>query len=100
MLGCNNRTCDAINPLSRYNRAGLGSQLERAALHYKKILLIINFSCILASLYCYWRHNTYCEPGMYSTFSMFEYTVVLTNMAFHATSYYDFYNVNLSLNSF
>ena len=70
------------------------------SLHYKRVLMTVHLCSILASLYCYWRHNTYCEPGMYSTFSLFEYTVVLTNMAFHATSYYDFYNVNLSLNSF
>ena len=28
--------------------------------------LKVNFSSILLALYFYWRHNKYCEPGMYS----------------------------------
>ena len=29
--------------------------------------IVITMSCcsILAAMYCYWRHNTYCEPGSY-----------------------------------
>jgi len=69
------------------------------SLHYKKVLLVTNFTAILVSMYCYWRHNTYCEPGMYSIFSLFEYTVVLSNMAYHFTSYYDFYNTTVTLGS-
>ena len=59
------------------------------------MFLIINFTCILAAAYCYWRHNVHCEPGMYSVFSMLEYLVVLTNMAYHFTSYFDFYFVDI-----
>eukprot|EP00092_Neocalanus_flemingeri_P009375 GFUD01010089.1.p1 GENE.GFUD01010089.1~~GFUD01010089.1.p1 ORF type:complete len:156 (-),score=25.26 GFUD01010089.1:152-619(-) len=69
--------------------------IDLKSLRYKKILMIVNFTSILVAMYCYWRHNTYCEPGMYSIFSVFEYTVVLSNMAYHFTSYYDFYNVDL-----
>jgi len=76
-----------------------GSHLDRQSLHYKKVLLVTNFTAILVSMYCYWRHNTYCEPGMYSIFSLFEYTVVLSNMAYHFTSYYDFYNTTVTLGS-
>jgi len=79
------------------HRISPGSQLDRQSLHYKKILLLTNFSSILISMYCYWRHNTYCEPGMYSIFSIFEYTVVLSNMAYHFTSYYDFYHTSVTL---
>ena len=34
---------------------------------------------------------------MYSVFSVFEYTVVLSNMAYHFTSYFDFYYVNIQI---
>jgi len=76
-----------------------GSYLDRKSIYYKKMLLLTNFSSILVAMYCYWRHNTYCEPGMYSIFSLFEYTVILSNMAYHFTSYYDFYNVKIGISS-
>ena len=50
-------------------------------------------------MYFFWRHNVYCEPGIYSVFSLCEYIVILSNMAYHATSYYDFYHVNINLSS-
>ena len=59
--------------------------------------MLTNFTCIIASLYFYWRHNCYCEPGIYSIFSIFEYSVVLSNMAYHFTSYYDFYHVTIQI---
>jgi len=73
------------------------TQNDRLSLRYKKRLLITNFSSIIIAMYCYWRHNTYCEPGMYSIFSVFEYTVVLSNMCYHFTSYWDFHTVSLDL---
>ena len=48
-------------------------------------------------MYFYWRHNAHCEPGMYSIFSVFEYMVVLSNMGYHFTSYYDFYQTTFVL---
>ena len=60
----------------------------------------VNILYILSSicLYCYWRHNTYCEQGVYSIFSLAEYFVVLTNIAFHSTAFLDFYDVELNIN--
>jgi len=78
-------------------RISTGSHFDRQSLHYKRVLLVTNFSAILVSMYCYWRHNTYCEPGMYSIFSLFEYTVILSNMAYHFTSYFDFYHINIGI---
>ena len=106
----------------------------RKSLHYKQVgqvlfkdwtihicvqvLLMTHLLSIVISLYFYWRHNAYCEPGIYSgeetlnriiflnflniskyfsVFSLCEYIVILSNMAYHATSYYDFYHVNINL---
>ncbi|XP_023339380.1 post-GPI attachment to proteins factor 2 [Eurytemora carolleeae] len=70
---------------------------ERKSMIYKKRILTANFLAIGFAMYFYWRHNTYCEPGIYSVFSLFEYTVVLSNMGYHFTSFWDFYNVYISL---
>jgi len=82
--------------LKRYRTTKM-NMWERKSMKYKKIILSTNFSSIVLAMYFYWRHNAYCEPGMYSVFSVLEYTVVLTNMGYHFTSYYDFYNINISL---
>ena len=37
----------------------------------------------LVMVYFYYRHNTYCEPYMYSFFCLSEYSMVLINMAHH-----------------
>ena len=58
----------------------------------RKRMVQANCGCVLIAMYLYYRHNRYCEPGMYSIFSIFEYGVVLTNMGYHWTSYYDFYD--------
>ena len=67
------------------------SAWEARGYSLKKLLIKANAGCIFTALYLYYRHNRYCEPGMYSIFSIFEYGVVLTNMGYHWTSYYDFY---------
>jgi hypothetical protein len=54
-----------------------------------------NYFCIATAMYLFYRHNTYCEPGVYSLFSMSEYAIVVTNIGYHLTSYYDFHNLVL-----
>ena len=73
------------------------SAMDNKSLAFKRKFLVTNFTCITASLYFYWRHNSLCEPGMYSIFSVFEYSVVLSNIAYHFTSYYDFYHVTIQV---
>ncbi|TRY72728.1 hypothetical protein TCAL_00266 [Tigriopus californicus] len=66
--------------------------LENSSLFLKKSIMSVNLATIVLSLYFYYRHNTYCEPGVYSLFSICEYVIVLTNMGYHFTSYYDFHH--------
>ncbi|KAL4002279.1 Frag1/DRAM/Sfk1 family protein [Acanthocheilonema viteae] len=43
----------------------------------------------------YYRHNSRCEPYVFSAFAFFEYLVVLTNICFHATFRFDFYGLRI-----
>jgi len=65
---------------------------QRYAYRLKKKLMIANLFAFFTALYFFYRHNTYCEPGMYTVFAFFEYLIVLTNMGFHMCAYYDFYS--------
>lgn len=41
------------------------------------------------AVYLYIRHNTYCEPYVYSLFALCEYIVVTMNICFHGTGLYE-----------
>ncbi len=62
---------------------------EQLSKKYK--LRVFLFYCIsfLTSLYFYIRHNTYCEPLIYSYFSFFEYLTVLANIIYHTIIFFD-----------
>ncbi|KAL6115890.1 pgap2 [Pungitius sinensis] len=66
---------------------------EDAKSHCWKVrFLLLNVSfCGLAGFF-YWKHNMYCESGSYTLFALFEYLVVVSNMAFHLTAVWDFKN--------
>ena len=66
---------------------------------YKSHTLKANLACVVMSLYWYYRHNAHCEPGIYSLFSICEYGIVLTNIGFHLTSYFDFEKHHLTVSS-
>ena len=58
-------------------------------------MLKIYFVLGLLMSYFYYWHNEYCTPYVYSFFCICEYVIVLSNMVFHATAYYDFSFINV-----
>ena len=62
---------------------------ENRSKNFKLKILIFYLSSFMLSLYFYIRHNRYCEPYVYSFFSLCEYLTVLANIAYHAVIFYD-----------
>ncbi|XP_071949910.1 post-GPI attachment to proteins factor 2-like isoform X2 [Antedon mediterranea] len=66
------------------------SQMECCSAKKKLYIFLANVTSFALVMYLYWRHNAYCEPYVYSFFAMFEYAVIMTNMAFHSIAIDDF----------
>lgn len=71
------------------------TQPQRHAHQWRCRLLTPNLLCVGNAMYMFVRHNWYCESGVYSIFAILETFIVLINMAFHLTSYWDFGNLTL-----
>ncbi|KAH8041624.1 hypothetical protein HPB51_017069 [Rhipicephalus microplus] len=63
---------------------------EEYSLKLKKQLTVGSLILCVLCTYFFIRHTTRCEPLMYTLFSLTEYIVVLCNMGFHMTAYWDF----------
>lgn len=74
----------------RTNNGRAMTQSESKSLFYKKLFFGSNVTIFLVSVYVFFRHNWYCEPGMYTVFAALEYLVIITNIGFHATAGLDF----------
>lgn len=71
---------------------------EIKSLKWKGNLFVINLLAFIIALGCFIRHNSHCEPGMYSLFAFFEYIVVLSNMGYHMTAFWDFCDCHIIYN--
>ncbi|KAL7853811.1 hypothetical protein AOLI_G00206550 [Acnodon oligacanthus] len=79
-------TCRLWQVITKYTV----SAEEMTSYRYKVRLFLFNIGLCLLAGYFFRRHNKYCEPGIYTLFALFEYLVVLSNMAFHMTAFWDF----------
>ncbi|VDN25290.1 unnamed protein product [Gongylonema pulchrum] len=68
---------------------------SRKSYRVKKICYKLSILFLAICMLLYHRHNTYCEPYVFSMFAFFEYLIVLTNILFHATFRFDFYGLRL-----
>ena len=59
---------------------------QKLSLKTKARALKTFLSCGLLMSYFYYRHNEFCEPYVYSLFSLCEYVMVGANMWFHSTA--------------
>jgi len=66
--------------------------LHYQSLNVKKQLVAINMAFFAFAAYFFYRHNWYCENYIYTLFAFSEYIVVFTNMGYHITAYWDFYD--------
>ncbi|KAK3100602.1 hypothetical protein FSP39_022374 [Pinctada imbricata] len=70
---------------------------ETKSLRMKTGLFIFNVVIFLLAVYLFFRHNSHCEPGVYTMFAAAEYLTVFSNIAFHYTASYDFSDCSISI---
>ncbi|XP_070552559.1 post-GPI attachment to proteins factor 2-like [Ptychodera flava] len=62
---------------------------ERQQQYRLVLLFLVNISTFFISIYFFFRHNWYCEPGIYSLYALFEYLVIISNIGFHVAEAYE-----------
>uniref|UniRef100_A0A914HWV8 Post-GPI attachment to proteins factor 2 n=1 Tax=Globodera rostochiensis TaxID=31243 RepID=A0A914HWV8_GLORO len=75
------------------------SKLGELSFQYKVLCCVGSVLSLVFALYFYYRHNRYCESGVYTLFALSEYSLILFNILFHSTLYYDFHSRTLTLNT-
>ncbi|KAL0266991.1 UNVERIFIED_CONTAM: hypothetical protein PYX00_009381 [Menopon gallinae] len=83
----------------KFRRKMPETNLEGRIIKWKFNFFMANVLCFFSAAYFFYRHNAYCEPGVYSIFALFEYGVVLSNMSFHILAVYDFYGRSVIVTS-
>uniref|UniRef100_A0A1I8BJF0 Ribosomal_L16 domain-containing protein n=1 Tax=Meloidogyne hapla TaxID=6305 RepID=A0A1I8BJF0_MELHA len=72
-------------------------KLGEISFQTKAFCCVGQFVSLVFALYFFYRHNRYCESGMYTLFALSEYSLILFNGLFHTTIYYEFQSRVLSL---
>lgn len=52
---------------------------------------------MISATYFFFRHNSHCEPYIYTLFALSEYIIVLSNIYFHSLAYYDLGNLYFAI---
>ncbi|GMT18974.1 hypothetical protein PFISCL1PPCAC_10271, partial [Pristionchus fissidentatus] len=62
----------------------------RRSIQLKRRSLLSSLLCLSFCFLLFLRHNSHCEPLVFSVFAAFEYLFVLSNIYFHSTFRFDF----------
>lgn len=79
-----------VSYASQYN-------FSRKTRRTKRVLAWINFVSGCLAVYFFSRHNSFCEPGIYTLFALAEYVIVSSNIFFHFQAYHDLSNVSFCI---
>ncbi|KAE9556071.1 hypothetical protein FO519_000705 [Halicephalobus sp. NKZ332] len=71
--------------------------LGEKSFQYKLVCCSAETVLLFLASYCFYRHNAYCEPFVYSMFALCEYAIIIFNILFHSTAHYDFHGRRLTL---
>ncbi|VDO73598.1 unnamed protein product [Onchocerca flexuosa] len=85
--------------LFHYSGRRRTSSVGEKSFQYKVLMCSTSILSLLLAAYFFARHNTYCEPGIYTLFAFSEYVVVLSNIIFHITTIFDFHGKYFILTS-
>lgn len=75
--------------LTKYRRRPNITYREKYSVKVKWRAFITNATSFALAAYFFLRHNSSCEPYIYSMFGLSEYVVVISNVVFHLTTAYD-----------
>lgn len=56
---------------------------EHGFLKRKVFIVFFNYCSFVLAVYFYFRHDGYCEPGVYTLFALCEYCTIVSNILFH-----------------
>uniref|UniRef100_A0A915CEC6 Post-GPI attachment to proteins factor 2 n=1 Tax=Parascaris univalens TaxID=6257 RepID=A0A915CEC6_PARUN len=85
--------------LFHYSGRRRTSSLGERSFQYKVLMCGSSTISLLMAAYFFYRHNAFCEPGLYTLFAIAEYALVISNVLFHSTLLFDFHGRRFVLGS-